>query len=114
MKEFNIEWKIENDVPVLYMNGDITTDADVHLLNTYNEIRKINKNQTMIFDFFQSDYINSSGISAVIKLLHIHKEYNGDFIFIRLSDHFKKVMSIMGLTDYITIYDSKEQAFKNI
>ncbi len=79
----------------------------------YYEIRNNIKEKIYIFDFRKANYINSSGISSFIKIIHIHKEENGDFIFTGLSEHLKKVMDIVGLTDYVKIFDTIETAVSN-
>lgn len=114
MNAFNLKWFLEKDIPVICLEGDITSDADQILKNTYSEIKKKSKSRVYIFDFNRSNYINSSGISSFIKIIHLHKESNGDFIFTGLSDHLKKVMDIVGLTEYITITETVESAIKKI
>jgi len=105
MKGFSLKINLENKIPLVYLNGDITSEAE-HLLNdAYETIMKKSKSPTIIFDFSNAYYINSSGISAFIKLIHKHNDLNGNFIFTGLSDHLKKVIDIVGLTEYITILD---------
>lgn len=106
MKGFSLKIDLENKIPVIFLSGDITSDAEPFLHDAYEEIMKKKKAITIIFDFTNAQYINSSGISAFIKLIHKHNDFNGNFIFTGLSDHLKKVIDIVGLTEYITILDS--------
>ncbi len=110
MSTFNLNWKIEKSFPVIILEGDITSEADQLLEQVYFEIRSQIKEKIYIFDFRKANYINSSGISSFIKIIHMHKEENGDFIFTGLSEHLKKVMDIVGLTDYVKIFDTIETA----
>jgi len=110
MSTFNLNWKIEKTFPIITLEGDITSEADQLLESAYFEIRNQIKERIYIFDFRKANYINSSGISSFIKIIHIHKEENGDFVFTGLSEHLKKVMDIVGLTDYVKIYDTIETA----
>jgi len=113
MDNFNLKWKNKDEYPVIFMEGDITSSSEKLLIEAYKEINESTKDsQIIIFNFENVNYINSSGISSIIKLLQMQKNKNGDFIFIGLSDHFKKVMDIVGLTDFITIYDSYELFMK--
>ncbi len=114
MNAFSLKWDIEKKIPVVYLEGDITSESDNTLKETYNEIKKKSKSRIYIFDFTNSTYINSSGISSFIKIIHLHKESNGEFIFTGLSEHLLKVMDIVGLTEYITISETKESAIKKI
>ena len=113
MSSFNLNWKIEKTFPVIFLEGDITSEADQLLEEAYYEIRNSVKKNIYIFDFERASYINSSGISSFIKIIHMHKEGNGDFIFTGLSEHLKKVMDIVGLTDYVKIFDTIEAAIQS-
>lgn len=113
MGSFDLNWKIENNLPIIFLKGDITSEADHVLEEAYFEIRKQVKGKVYIFDFEKANYINSSGISSFIKIIHMHKEEDGDFIFTGLSEHLKKVMDIVGLTDYVKISDSIETAIQS-
>jgi len=110
MNSFNLNWKIEKNFPVISLEGDITSEADKLLEEAYFEIRNQLKKKTYIFDFEKANYINSSGISSFIRIIHMHKEENGEFIFTGLSEHLKKVMDIVGLTDYVKIFDDVDTA----
>ncbi len=112
MSVFSLKWKLEKNFPVIFLDGDITSEADQLLEEAYSEIRNQVKERIYIFDFTNANYINSSGISSFIKIIHMHKEENGDFIFTGLSEHLKKVMDIVGLTDYVKIYDTIETAIQ--
>jgi len=112
MSSFSLNWKIDKTFPVIYLNGDITSEADQLLEQAYYEIKNQIKKKTYIFDFEKANYINSSGISSFIKIIHMHKEEDGEFIFTGLSDHLKKVMDIVGLTDYVKIFDNIETAIQ--
>lgn len=114
MNPFHLTWEIEKDIPVIYLEGDITSESDNILKDAYNDIKKKSKSRIFIFDFTKSNYINSSGISSFIKIIHLHKESNGDFVFTGLSAHLLKVMDIVGLTEYISISETIESAIKKI
>ena len=106
MKGFSLTIDLDNKIPLVYLNGDITSDAESFLNDAYEKIIKEKKSTTIIFDFNNAHYINSSGISAFIKLIHRHNDLNGNIVFTGMSDHLKKVIDIVGLTEYITILDS--------
>ena len=40
MSSFNLKWSLEESFPVIYLNGDITSEADHLLEETYYEIKK--------------------------------------------------------------------------
>jgi anti-anti-sigma factor len=112
METFDIQWNSNRKCPVILLKGDITGDSSDRLQAVYEEIKNAgSSNDTLIFDFNNSRYINSSGISSLIRILHIHQERNGRFIFTGLTEHMLKVLDIVGLTEYVTICDSIDSAF---
>lgn len=112
MESFEIQWDISRKCPVILLKGDITADSSDKIQAAYKEIKKVGPANTLIFDFNNSKYINSSGISNLIKILHKHQETNGKFIFTGLSDHMVKVLDIVGLTEYVTICNTLDSAFE--
>ena len=111
MESFKIDWDITGKCPVILLMGDITGDSSEKLQAVYQKIIDEGSADTLIFDFKNSRYINSSGISSLIRILHKHQETNGKFIFTGLTDHLIKVLDIVGLTEYVTICDSIDSAF---
>lgn len=112
MNSFEIQWDTSKKYPVIFLKGDITIDSSEKIQDAYNEIKNAVSSKTLIFDFNESKYINSSGISSLIKILQNHQEVNGKFIFTGLSDHMTKVLDIVGLTEYVTICSNLDSAFK--
>ena len=96
MNSFEIQWDISKKSPVIFLKGDITADSSDKIHAAYYEVKKAVSSNTLIFDFHKSKYINSSGISSLIKHMHSHHETNGKFIFTGLTDHTIKVLDIEG------------------
>ena len=66
MKGFSLRIDLDNKIPSVFLNGDITSDAETSLFSAYNEIMQKTKATTIVFNFDNAHYINSSGISAFI------------------------------------------------
>ena len=50
MNPFNLTWVIDRDIPVIYLEGDITSESDLSLKDAYNEIKKKEKcNYALLF-----------------------------------------------------------------
>lgn len=111
MECFDIKWDMTRECPVILLQGDITGDSSHKIQETYNRIKSEKITETLIFDFSNSKYINSSGISIFIQMLQEYQEQNGRFIFTGLNEHMNKVLDIVGITEYITICDSIDSAF---
>ena len=111
MECFDIKWDMSKVCPVILLEGDITGDSSDKIQEAYNRIKSEKHTETVIFDFTNSKYINSSGISIFIQMLQEYQEHNGRFIFTGLNEHMSKVLDIVGITEYITICDSIDSAF---
>lgn len=113
VNEFGIRVNYEQngEIPVIFMKGEITSEADEEITNTYNSIPKEKRNRVII-DFSETTYINSAGIATLISLITKASESQGKIEFAGLNQHFKKVMDIVGLTDFVIIHDSLETALK--
>jgi anti-anti-sigma factor len=112
MNQFNLTWEVIQTFPIISLDGDITFEAEKLLEETYHAIMDNLKAKQLIFDFSKIDYINSAGISSFIRLFRIHNETGGDFIFTGLSDHIKKVLDILELTDYVKVFKTVEMAIQ--
>lgn len=109
-EEFKIlaDYEKEN-VPIIYISGEITSEADEDIINAYESIPE-DKRARIIIDFKETSYINSAGIATLISLITKASENQGKIEFSGLNAHFRKVMDIVGLTDFVLIHDSLEQA----
>ena len=91
--EFKIHVDYDNGViPIIHIAGEITSEADEEIVNCYASIPAGKKGRVLI-DFSKTAYINSAGIATLISLI-------------------RKVMDIVGLTDFVLIHDNIEQALK--
>ncbi len=113
VEEFKIYVDYEKDsaVPVIFITGEITSEADEDIVNSYASIPNEKKGRVLI-DFSKTAYINSAGIATLISLITKASEINGKIEFCGLNSHFRKVMDIVGLTDFVMIHENVEQALK--
>jgi anti-sigma B factor antagonist len=113
VEEFKIHVDYERDatVPVIFISGEITSEADEDIVNSYSSI-PANKKSRVLIDFSKTAYINSAGIATLISLITKASEIDGKIEFCGLNSHFRKVMDIVGLTDFVMIHENLEQALK--
>ncbi len=103
-----------SDVPVIYIEGDLTSDADVDAKEVYNQLRNRQLIRKVIINFESTKYINSSGIATLIHIIQDVNEKGGVIAFVGMSDHLKKVMTIVGISDFVKIFDSNNEAISSI
>lgn len=111
--EFGVRVSYENNgsLPVIFISGEITSEADEEIVNAYNSIPQ-EKRSRILIDFTNTTYINSAGIATLISLITKASEMEGKIEFSGLNQHFRKVMDIVGLTDFVIIHDSLDNALK--
>lgn len=103
-----------NDLPIIVIEGDLTSDADTDVKKIYSDLKeKYNKNKILI-NFEKTKYINSSGIATLINIIQETNEKNGSIAFVGMSDHLQKVMDIVGISDFVQIYKTNKEAVQSI
>jgi len=110
---FKVKTVIENDLPILRIHGEITATAEAEMLACYRDIPE-QKKKRVIFDFSDTSFINSAGISILINLISRASGQNYSVEFAGLNDHFRKVMDIVGLSDFVTIHPTLEMAMGEV
>lgn len=88
----------------LAMRGDIDVAADDALAAAYGEAASASATR-IVLDFTQVDYINSTGIALIVRLLAEARRDHRDVIAEGLTDHYREIFRITRLSDYMTIAD---------
>lgn len=107
--EFKINVDLEPNVPVIHISGEITSEADDEILGKYQSIPEQRRNR-VILNFHGTSYINSAGLATLISLITKASESSSKIEFAGLNDHFRKVMDIVGLTDFVLIHNTLQEA----
>jgi anti-anti-sigma factor len=101
--------KQDDSIAIVDMKGDVTSFADETINSLVNatveeEFRKI------ILNFTDVNYINSSGIAILIGLVTRLNSKGISFRVYGLTPHFKKIFRMIGLTQYVDVFPSEEEA----
>lgn len=107
---FRISYEIVGGVPVLMVEGDMTSESDKDIIKVYRGIKEKYTPRNLIISFEKTNYINSSGIATLINMIQDIGEINGKISFVGLSDHFQKIMDIVGISDFVDIYNTEDDA----
>ena len=113
-KTHRVSSTIMSNIPVLILEGDITSKADADIMNEYLKLKEKQAPFYCILYFTKTKYINSAGIAILINIIQDFGDFGGKVIFTGLSPHFNKVIDIVGITDFVTLYATNEDALKNI
>jgi len=101
-----------NDIAVLQIQGDITAQSEPFINEAYRELNEQGNASKILIQFEQEAYINSGGIAVLIQIL-AQTQKNDQLIGITgLSEHFKKIFGMVGITKFANIYNSIDEAVK--
>ena len=96
-------------VTLFDIKGDVTALSEPYLNDAYT--KAIDQGADKILLKFKKDaYINSGGIALLIQILAETKKNNQQAGVTGLSDHFKKIFNMVGITKFAKIYDTVEEA----
>ena len=95
--------------PVLHIRGEFTQDMEKELEQQYDGI-PAERRARVVLDFTDTQYINSSGIAILIALITRATDETATLEFAGLSPHFRKVMEIVGLDDFVAMHDNLDDA----
>ena len=88
----------------LAMRGDVDIAADEVLAAAYAEAAATGATR-VVLDFGAVDYINSTGIALIVRMLAEARRDHREVIALGLSDHYREIFRITRLSDYLTIAD---------
>jgi anti-anti-sigma factor len=113
--EQNNEIRIEqiDTVTLLDIKGDVTAASEQSLNEAYKNANNQGTNKILL-KFDEGAYINSGGIALLIQLLSETNKNNQVVAITGLSDHFKKIFSMVGITKFAKIYNTRDEALESM
>ena len=107
------EIKLEKhgEVTILNIQGDITASSEPFLNEAYKDANDQGARKILL-KFDKDTYINSGGIAVIILILAHTKRNNQQVGITDLSDHFKKIFNMVGITKFAKIHDTVENALE--
>ncbi|MCP4137350.1 MAG: STAS domain-containing protein [bacterium] len=105
-----ISSEVIDNIPIIIIEGDMTSDGDRDVKKVYSQLKDDFSMDKIIINFEQTKFINSSGIATLINIIQDVNERNGEIAFVGMSDHFKKVMDIVGITDFVQVFETNQKA----
>jgi anti-anti-sigma factor len=101
--------RTQDDIAIIDMKGDVTSFAD-ETINSLVQKTVDGGFKKCIFNFGEVSYINSSGIAILIGVVTGLSSKGVEFKVYGLTPHFKKIFRMIGLTQYVTVYNSEADA----
>lgn len=97
------------DVTVIDMTGEIDSGADEGLNGAYSRAEAAGA-KTVLLNFADVTYINSTGIAVIVGVLARARQQGTALQACGLSDHYREIFEITRLVDFVSIYDDEASA----
>ena len=107
-----IRVETRGSVTLFEIRGDVTVVSEPFLKEAYKNASQEGGTKSLLLEFDQNAYINSGGIAVLIQILSETKRNNQQVVITGLSDHFKKIFNMVGITKFAKIYGSVDEALK--
>ena len=108
-----IRLETRGTVTVFDIKGDVTASSEDSIKKAYSNAGS-NSTPTIVLQFEEDAYINSGGIAVLIQILAQSKKNEQKIGITGLSEHFKKIFHMVGITKFATIYNNLEEALASI
>jgi anti-anti-sigma factor len=96
-------------VAVIDLQGEINSFAEGTLSAAYAEAEEHNP-QSILLNFSQVDYINSTGIALIVTLLAKARKSHIRLLTCGLSEHYVEIFNITRLADFMSVYPDESTA----
>ncbi len=106
---FDLQTHIEGALALLTFQGELTGSAEDALTQAYQKLA-LARATNILLQFHEKDYLNSAGIALLIALVSQARKEKRQVGVFGLSNHFQKIFDMIGLTDYLTIYQGEAEA----
>ena len=107
-QEFDARVRVGTGVAVIELAGTVDRGATDPFNAAFDEAA--GQANTVLLDFGEVDYINSTGIAVIVGVLARGRAESKQVWACRLSDHYLEIFQITRLSDFMTIYDNPEAA----
>ena len=98
-----------NDTVIIDLQGEINALANQELQMVYDQAEEL-ITHTILLNFKNVSYINSTGIAIIVSLLTKARQSQHKMAACGLSDHYMEIFDITRLSDYIKVYVDESSA----
>ena len=112
-QETEINLKNQGDITIFDIQGDVTAFSEPFFNKAYQDANDQGTSKILL-KFYEDAYINSGGIAILIQLLAETKRNNQQICISGLSNHFKKIFNMVGITKFAKIYNTVDEAVNDM
>lgn len=101
--------EVQGAVTVLDIRGDITAFSETSLGEAYRKASEQGAGK-LLLKIENEAYINSGGIAVLIQILAQTRRNDQRVAITGISEHFKKIFNMVGITKFAEVFDTTELA----
>jgi anti-anti-sigma factor len=106
---FSVNVRFQDGVPVLDLKGEVNSFAEAELNAAFSQARQGDP-KTVLLNFNEVSYMNSTGIALVVALLAEARKSRLQLLVCGLSEHYRHIFTITRLADFMNIHDDEASA----
>jgi anti-anti-sigma factor len=106
---FRAEVSGTRELATIKLHGDVNVAAEAGLDAAYAEVVALGGG-VVVLDFTDTDYINSTGIALIVRVLADARRDRREVRACGLSPHYVEIFQITRLSDYMRIFDDQASA----
>jgi anti-anti-sigma factor len=106
-----IQLETQGAVTVLDIKGDITAFSEASLGEAYQKANEQGAGK-LLLKIEKEAYINSGGIAVLIQILAQTRRNSQQVAISGISEHFKKIFNMVGITKFADVFDTMESAIQ--
>ena len=106
-RELEVNVREKAGAAVMELRGELDSSAEEALERGYAEATKGDP-ASIVLDFKDADYINSTGIALIVGLLAQARAAGVEIIARGLTEHYREIFEITRLADFMTIEGGSE------
>ena len=107
--DFDAKVRTESNVAVIDLRGELDADAEEALNAAYAEA-STNDPSSILLNFSDVEYINSTGIALIVGILAQARKAHHSISASGLSDHYREIFQITRLVDFMNIFPDEKTA----
>ena len=104
-----ITFEHHGDVTLFDIRGDITSFSETFVNDAYRSASDKGARKILL-KIDKDTYINSGGIAILINLLALSQKNDQVIGIAGVSNHYKKILNMVGITKFANIHESVESA----
>jgi anti-anti-sigma factor len=110
---FEAMTRLRSGAAIIDLRGEIDRSTEAALEAAYSEAAAAGASSVLL-NFCDVDYINSTGIAVIVGLLARARTEGRKITAYGLSDHYKEIFEITRLSDFMPIFNDEEAAVSEV